>query len=500
MHENSLPRMLLVVLLLSSLIPSQGQIPVRLEEDINRYYGFEYGAAGILIALLDYLQLNEDQSVRIAIEKGYEALWNARYETDGKKYPIWQKIEDGDIYPGIKYGSAGIAKSFLKAYDVIGEKNYLLHAEEILDFLYQQAEDPKIPSWAYAYANISLGSLGIKITDHRYGSLGIIASFIDLYKSNQNPRYLDMAVNATSWLIKIANNYTIGEQTMGILSWYEGEEIIELTSREQGNAALIPILDQLFEVTNNEYYNNWSRFILDWYNINQNVDGSWFFNINLGENSLTSFDLGVSGILYSMLESDLLVSEDFLMIQKGYDWLANQFISNDTHFIIPEYPDNKFGWTAINRGLTGVIKAISALPDDLLSPKYQEIISNSIGWLIFNATSSFDFNGTNYLGIIPRSNYDGYIDLSYTEGIAGIMAELINLRINNIIPDAFSGQSQLIIDSIKDILLDFQDEGFLWPKQVSISTKGNTDLIYIGIIIFLIPVVLYLVYKSRRVR
>ncbi len=456
------------------------QAPDIAEEDHDIYNGFEYGVAGIVDSLLDYYII--DQSIEPTITLALNALWNARYNNGTDQIAVWLKTDGSDIYPGIKYGNAGIIKTFIKAYNILDEVKYLKYAVEAGYTLYSHSPNSSYPSWPYAYLDPALNKGGIRITDMRYGNIGIISAFLDIYEASNDSIFLDMAINSTRYLVLTANNYTINGNTFGVLSWYvDNAAIIEVTSLLQGNAGLFKILPRLYTHTNNSFWMDWNGFIADWFVQNQNNDGSWYYNINEGNITVNSYGLGMAGILYELSE----MAEYKTTVNNGLRWLNNQFISNATHTILPEYEDERMGWTSLYRGIAGAIQTFIRLSENGFDID-EGIFDNSLNWLINGATTDFKFNGVEYIAIVPRSNYDGYIDLSYGDGISGILSVLLQLDRTERI--------DLVINNIVNLLVASQDSNGMWAKQL-VSDKLNYYYIFLGI---LIPVVIILLILNKK--
>lgn len=485
-------RIITIGLILLMLPTVNAQAPEVVEEDNTEYYGFEYGAAGILQVLLEYYQ--ENSSILPVITHGLDALWKKR-NTENISQAIWEKSDGTGFYPGLKYGNAGIIKTYVSAYKILKNQSYLDHAVVSVDTIYSHAMNASYPHWSYTYYKPEENQNGIVITDLRYGSLGLIDAFLDIYEVTNSSRFLSMAVNATRYLITTANNYTINDQTFPVLSWYVHKTIInEITALLHGNTGLLRILPRLYELSKNEYYLNWSRFICEWLVLNQNSDGAWNYNINEGEIEITSYSLGTLGIIYELSQYGGYDES----VKDALSWINYQVIQNSTHLFLPEYPEEQYGWTSLYRGLSGLLYTYSSIFDSLDSGS-KSILLDMYTWLCEEALIPTIYKDYTIWGIIPRSNYKGYIDLSYGDGIAGILHMLLNLnhsftQTNNINVDS-------IITKLCSSLILTQNENGLWPKQILVnipnSSKKKSYVVLLGLASVFLMILIILKYKNK---
>ena len=149
-----------IFLLLLLVLPVQAQVPDLPEYDPEVYYGYENGAAGIASGLLqviksDLLDSDANNLLLDAVMNSMEAVWDHRTEVNDTKYATWSKGPEYDIeyiYPGVKYGAAGIIPVFLDLYDVTDEKVWLDRAvESFFELTKQAVGDVDLPHWPYSY-------------------------------------------------------------------------------------------------------------------------------------------------------------------------------------------------------------------------------------------------------------------------------------------------------------------------------------------------------------
>ncbi|MHA2504630.1 MAG: hypothetical protein ACXAE3_17385, partial [Candidatus Kariarchaeaceae archaeon] len=166
---------IMTILVIASLpVTSQTGPPASIVSD-QAFYGFNWGAAGIATVLLELITLSEleqdyrDQARELALS-ALDAVWDNRLLYNGEQIPAWTKFGGSEIYPGKKYGAAGIIDAFITAYNITGSKLYLDRAVASLDELYAEAANPETqPHWAYSFIDIR-GTFGTSITDWNFGS------------------------------------------------------------------------------------------------------------------------------------------------------------------------------------------------------------------------------------------------------------------------------------------------------------------------------------------
>ncbi|MHA2249561.1 MAG: lanthionine synthetase LanC family protein [Candidatus Kariarchaeaceae archaeon] len=459
--------------------PGYGQAPILPDEDQKQYYGLYWGASGIAQSLLElgYSGLFEENTSREAINAAKQALnavWNNRYEEDGVKYPTWSKFARSDIYPGIKYGSAGIAKVFLRAYTLTGNETYHSRSIEIIDELYISAANAtSTPHWPYSYFEVR-NPLGIAITDIKYGSLGIIDATLDLYEQTLDEKYLDYAIKAANWIYSISGNFTVEGEVGSIMPWYddEGEGPVFLTPYGQGNAGAIAILDRLSELSDHSFWKEWADFIIKWLISIQHEDGKWAYNALLPDIAArTTRELGVAGIIEALINRGLTTDNELLnTISVGINWLEDQVIKNSTHFLIPQVEGEVNGRYDINNGLAGILRSfrLSNITD------VAEITREGYIWLLNNATFLYSTDGRDYRGIYPTALTKHYFDLSYSDGLAGIALELLEVYQANYLP-LYNDQILTTLREIIDTLVFYQTNDGLWLRQIALGLDISSE-------------------------
>ncbi|MFV2014084.1 MAG: hypothetical protein ACC656_01525, partial [Candidatus Heimdallarchaeota archaeon] len=380
--------LIVVIILLnpisSVIIPTNSQAPALPDEDSNTYLGYYWGAAGIASGLMKLSVSNIlDNSQKLELNRlalaAIDTVWDYRYQLEnGTKIAAWSKYEDGDIYPGLKYGVAGISNVFIEAYAYSNDQKYLDWAIESIDELFLEISNNSVfANWPYSYSDYR-DTFGIPITDKSFGSLGILESTLKLYKVTGNQNYLGKALETYQWLESISKIYNSNNLSVNLLPWY----IIDdnsgplYSSLYSGNAAAIPLFIELGELSNNQTIIQWGYDIANLYIQIQKDDGSWPVIINKPESiSRTTVELGAAGIIQSL---NILIQKQFPNItdtvENGIKWIVSQINRTNGQFFIPIEPNRQSGRNSVFSGLTGILQSIRLSNqsgfDDILSEGY----------------------------------------------------------------------------------------------------------------------------------
>ena len=189
------------------------------------YFGYGYGAAGIGDFFLDlYNQTSNKTYLNIAIQ-AYDYIYShgitngTLYKTFFKEpgYIFWTKSEtDYIVYPGFKYGNAGISNFFLNLYLATMNDTYLKSAEQSLSIFPATAikaqtadSSQKGIYWGYSFYDPT------PIADIMYGNVGIASTFLNAYQVTHNTSYLDIATKSLLWVLSqsaFTDNTTSGQR------------------------------------------------------------------------------------------------------------------------------------------------------------------------------------------------------------------------------------------------------------------------------------------------
>lgn len=93
--------------------------------------GFGYGIAGITFFLMEYYRVSNGKTLKESITKGLKWLLSQRKLSDGH-FLWWTNSVNQTIDPWLENGCAGIALTFIRAYDLFNENVYKEAAESSL--------------------------------------------------------------------------------------------------------------------------------------------------------------------------------------------------------------------------------------------------------------------------------------------------------------------------------------------------------------------------------
>ncbi len=475
--------MVFFIIFMLQFTPIPGQAPSLPNEDQKEYYGLYWGAAGISLSLLEISQsglLNADQKEKSinAAETGLNSIWENRYQENDTKFATWRKFSEGGIYPGQKYGAAGIIKVFKSAYEITGKDKYLEYAIEAIDELFRgAANSTTYPSWPYSYYKFRNPS-GIAITDIKYGSLGIIDALLDVYQITGNDELLIKAQRTANWLYLISGNTTINGKSNKIIPWYDPLDAagVYLTPYGQGNAGAIPILIRLASLSQISFWMDWAEFILEWLISIQQENGKWVYNVALPDMlGRTTRDLGVAGIVEALIfakNNGFNKSHVDDSIRSGFEWLSLQLQQDTTHFQYPQIEGDRVGKLDMSDGLTGIIHSFRLSGID----QFRDQTISGYNWLLDYGTYNYSLEGVQLIGLLGDTMTGHYMDLSYSNGLAGVLLELLEVYESNFLVKRNEELLKTISAGI-DTILFYQLDNGLWPRQVSISNENQPDFI-----------------------
>ncbi|OLS18882.1 MAG: hypothetical protein HeimC3_48200 [Candidatus Heimdallarchaeota archaeon LC_3] len=476
---NSLTIVLIIFLTAFNPSSSNSQVPVLSDFDEKVYFGYEYGTSGIINTLLELQNAKlPDFNLDLIplIEFTLEQVWNDRINSNRTKYASWPKMKDfySIIYPGQKYGPAGIFLTFINLYNTTEDIKWLQRAEEGYWLLASQALNSTTqPRWPYSYKFPNATS-GTSTTDLKYGTSGILYFNMLLYKITKNSSYLDHGRLLISSLKEMSTKKIIDEQTYSVIPWYypNGEETI-MTGYNWGLTGIAPLLYRYANILNDESLKTWSLELTDFILAIQEKDGGWK-NEYLGKDSITGFDDGVSGILYGLYEMQQLsgLKKYSDSIINGISWLFSQFINNQTHkgFFYDNYRTNVY--TSLYRGSIGILRILTSMKEYLNENQYSNVI-DTYKWLLTNGSIVIEENKKElFLLLYNPMNYE-YIDFSFAEGLAGLLSELIRLKQNEKLENDINIDIDKFLILTVDTLLYFQDDFGYWNRQILIDQNWD---------------------------
>ncbi len=493
------------------------QIPPAVSFDEKQYFGFEFGAAGIsdtLIELINsniFLDLNSE--IFSIVEGSMNSVWAQRIKINNTKIASWSKYPNSnEIYPGVKYGAAGIIQTFLDIYEYTANSTWLSRAEEAYWQMVSEALNAStLPSWSYSYFGPQ--EIGVPITDIKYGSAGILNTAMSLFDTTNNQSYLDHASLIVKWLETVAVEYKEGNNVWKVLPWYDLDttQLPIKIGYDWGNIGIATVLYRYSDLVNDNKIKDWSLQILDFIKSVQKDDGSW--NVEIGiDNFSTDYDTGVAGVIHGLYEMEQLSGIDNSgSIKQAIDFLFSKMVLNET--IMGFYTDKNENniRNTFYGGLLGILTVLKEV-DKYLREDQSITVDQAYEWLL--STDTFIFrNGDDKLLFFKNNvNQDKkIIDFSLSEGIAGMMSSLLYLL--NSTHSVNLDINDFILSSYKTIK-HFRTEDNLWSKMKelpdSFPVEQNTPISHSYVLstdmtidfttgIYLIPVIALLhKYKRRK--
>ncbi|MCH8908117.1 MAG: hypothetical protein IH840_13595 [Candidatus Heimdallarchaeota archaeon] len=417
-------------------VPVNAQRPTFGQNDTRSYVGLYWGSAGIVETLISILEFDDENlvlkemernEVISAVWRAIDGIWESRIILDnGTKIAAWSKYTQSDIYPGQKYGAAGIIKVLVKAYQYFNDESYLSYASEAADELILERSGLYAnANWGYSYSDRDRSS-GLSLTDLTFGSLGIIEALLTIFEVTDDNKYLEFSIDAATWIQKITVEQIVDDKVFNVIPFYDALNGLEIyTGLAEGNSGAFKVLSQLAEHAENDAWRTWAMEIANWTKAIQRTDGSWSFNPLRSEfKGRTSRYFGVAGILEGLLDIQDESFED--VIRAGYAWLLNQKIQNETHIIFPQIEGQQNGRFDLDFGMAGILKSFRIANN----MDYVSVILDGWSWMLDNALYEYTSGSDQLLGLIFTASDGTFTDLSRSEGLSGVISELLNVYEN----------------------------------------------------------------------
>lgn len=513
-----IPYLLFIELtIIISPILVNSQIPAQPDFDDNYYYGFEYGAAGIANSLMsikngDNLNFDLNNLLNTTMNK----IWENRLDGVTGKVASWSKYPGLiNIYPGIKYGSAGILETFLKYYAITNDTIWLDRSIEIYDKLaYDAIDNTTIPHWSYQYQYA--GDDGIALSDLKFGSTGILKQAITLFQYTGDIYYIEHGMKIVDWLKTISIDQIVGGKTVKIVPWY----YISDTNRpvnlgyNWGLSGVVNVLYKFGVISNSNEIKNWALDIADYIASEQQINGAWYQNIGQ-DYIINDFDEGMAGILFGLEELQRQSKTDIYVsyIKSGIKYLFSNLVMNSS--IIGFYRDDteseiSFGF--IN-GLLGILHSLISL-HEYLDENQLQIIINAIEWLITVNCFKIKESDDNLIIMISKPNESSeIIDFSLADGLAGLLFVVLELKHSPLYMSIKNVNLDFIVEGLASSFDKFQADNGFWRKQNSIPLqlervtfdpisysypeKNTDDVLLYGIGILFILFIIMIQYRRR---
>ena len=474
-----LGKYILLICLTLMLIPhgSTAQMPELPIYDPEKYYGFELGTSGIASALLKVVENNifspeANQIIIDAVNHALNAVWDNRALFNGSQYAAWSKgpsTPQDFVYPGIKYGAAGIAPVFIDMYDYTSDEIWLDRAIESFDALIAQSVDDI--KWPYAYGLPSEEG-GLALSGYKYGSAGMALFAMNLYVTTSNSSYLDFAGEILQYLLSIERAVSVGFEDYVLTPWYsiEGSGTNPIfTGYHTGITGIAEVMLEYGLMTEDNEWNDYAHQMIEFLVDIQNSDGSWDYEYDKENSILSNFDEGVAGILYGMQRMNTEFEDEKIdeSIKNGIDWLFNNYVSNVTHNGFYSGDGSGSMFNSLYTGNLGIINVLIDL-ESFLSTSQLEILQSSINWLLGDACFMMENDdGYELMYLRQEVGNDQFIDLSLATGSSGLIETLTGYIGRELPVNLLYNLTNNLLDLVSGVMY-FQDGNGLWSRQVEI--------------------------------
>lgn len=181
-----------------------------------KLYGFSYGIAGINYFLIEYYAKYEDQRVKNAVSKSLNWMLKQRQMSNGNlTWPI--SSINTSIDPWIEFGFSGIALTFIKGFEIFGDKKYKEAATSAL------LTHPKYISSNYLCLGNGLSGLG-----------EVYLEAYNIFKDEEWKQRADHIVNLLLHCVRRSTNFSA--------YWLDGNETNPTGGFMYGNSGIIHFL------------------------------------------------------------------------------------------------------------------------------------------------------------------------------------------------------------------------------------------------------------------
>ncbi len=481
------------------------QAPPLPEQDYSTYLGFEYGGAGIaktLIKVYPILPVKLQGEVNRSLSQFYQGLLNERInDLYGTPLSLWRKTVDNYsvIYVGDKYGQSGIINSLLSYYNFSKNRIWFDQAQSALNLLFTRSIlDGNKAFWGYADSNVSK-AFGIPLSGLEFGSAGILGAVGSLYKLTKNQTYLKWGEKVVNWLYSISTKHQSGIS----IPWYpfeKGFAGVEIYGYGKGMAGIALSLQNFAGISQNSSILDFSKKVYSYLVSRQLPNGLWNTENDTTELNY-NLNSGVSGILESLGSSQTDYSKE---IQTPLQLVMNKLSSVSPYFHVQ--PNSSIQLNSLSSGVLGVFDFLLSSYNKLTRTQQTSLKSAFLDFLnsqIVNVTN-VQTGSWNYYLIHSSNKEDRFFDLSYSEGIAGVLQVLAKnyetLRILQL-----SGIVNNTIQRLTTTLLDSQNSNGLWVRQIknsgilSAQFDSKTTPVPFTIISFVIfTLILVIIRKLKR--
>lgn len=422
------------------------------EDDLYLYTGEKYGQAGIVTFLLDLYSYSGNSTYLSYAESTLQFLYEYRTVTNYGFAYYYSIIPNAAPLTGIIYGSTGIAKSFLTAYEVTHNETYLDSCTKIMSWVLNMTDfTSNDPNGLRRVLYSDDPTYDVYFTGYQSGAAGIGDFLLTLYKVTDNSNYLLYAKQLGNWLLYEEN---------GTGYWSSYNAVDYLTN----------------QYTNNE------------------------------EGSFLGYSGGVSGMAIFLMDLFTATNDSYYLgaVVRAKNFLINNELTNGTQI----YWKTQIKGNYENRTETDLSLGVAGI--GLFFIKYYELFGTSDALSVLNGINNFYQAITTSEGLVPYLIGVSPViyDSSYFDGLAGIITYY--LEVNNTISLAPKYNSS-ILDSIPGFNIPVNP---IWYDQenstqvnstsssssINSSSKTNTtkNVNFNALLFALIPVLLALSIKRKK--
>ncbi len=459
------------------------QMPELPIEDDEVYFGYELGAIGIVESLLEVLRADlysesTNDLLFNSIIKSMETVWNSRADYEEDKIAAWGRgphLDASSIFPGVKYGAAGIIPVFLDLYEYTDNIIWLSRAKESADGLIAQSVGDDI-RWPYSYS-LPSDEFGLALTGIKYGSAGIANTFLDLYAHTDDSKYLDYVESILDYLISIKREIKVGFSKYNVVTWYKHPSANinpVYTGYRTGIVGIAELMVKYGKIVNEQSWIDFADEMMQFLIKIQQRDGSWYYEYDYENIIMNNYDEGVAGIVYGLhlINNELDDNDIADAIIKGIEWLFSNYISNSTHTGF--YTDNNHN-KMLNSYYTGNLGIIDVLIklESYLDTEQLEKLQDAVNWILSDGVL-FMKNSEDYKFMFLKQSVENklYFDLSYSTGNAGFISTLLDWLALEM-PVNYRYNLTISIFYLLTPLLYYQRTDGLWNRQVFLRDAWN---------------------------
>ena len=353
--------------------------PRRTDAPTSGWTSQRYGSAGVLSFLSRvYSDYNQSADLLDVMEQGYTWLLDQKNDEGYPMSPM------GYVTTGFEYGAMGIGLSMLDLYDSTSDSSYLDDAKVVADWIIDQStvvDDTLQVVWAANGQGTHFED--VRVTGYGAGITGVVEYFLNLYSASNDEVYLDAAIQLGNDLIDLDLG---GYWFNGSVDYITGlNHSNALTGYYVGSSGIAIKLLDLFDQTNNASYLNSAARVEKF--IEYTTDDNGLTDLGLVHNSSHYLGLskGSAGIaqyyidLYNRYGEQRYLDSTKLI-------LDNIYAEYDNNATIIDVSDSSMGYSFnLDEGLAGIgmvmlnlLDATQGTQSSVYNEAYTSAIANTV--------------------------------------------------------------------------------------------------------------------------